>query len=158
MKVLILHVNRWASRAESPSERIGDCKPETLPQVVSDSDDDTGEGPPRPDQRFVIQETECLVVFFQVEKDDTEKQVRLLCKDIPKIATKVGTKRLVVECFAHLSHSRPDPAVAKDLVEQVLETCRGLEGYTVTTSPFGWNKGLMLDVKGHPDAFKHRSY
>lgn len=156
MKALILHVNRWASRAENPSERIGDCEPEIIEQVVAD--DDTSEDPPRLDQRFVVQETECLVIFFQVEKDDTEKQARLLCKDIPKIAVRVGTKRLVVECFAHLSHSRPDPAVAKKLVQQVLETCRGLEGYEVKTSPFGWNKGLVLDVKGHPDAFKHRSY
>jgi|GEM_PF-1734098 hypothetical protein len=157
MKALILHVNRWASRAESPSERIGDCEPETIPQEVAGYDD-TGEGSPHLDQRFVVQETECLVIFFQVEKDDTEKQVRLLCKDIPKIAVKVGTKCLVVECFAHLSHSRPDPIVAKRLVEQVLKICRNFEGYTVKTSPFGWNKGLELDVKGHPDAFKHRSY
>ena len=156
MKALILHVNRGASKAESPSERIGDCKPETIGQIVAD--DDTGEDPPRLDQRLVVQETECLVIFFQVEKDDTEKQAKLLCKDIPKIAVKVGTKRLVVECFAHLSHSRPDPAVAKRLVEQVLETCRSFEGYEVKTSPFGWNKRLELDVKGHPDAFKHRSY
>ncbi len=153
MKALILHCNRWASRPESPSERIGGCTPDAvqLPPVVGED-----YGARRYSDQYSSQD--CLVAFFQVEVADSERHVRQLCKDIKKIAEKVGTTRLVVECFAHLSHSRPDPEVAKILVAKVLETCRGFGGYEIHTSPFGWNKGLVLDIKGHPDAFKHRSY
>ena len=140
MKALILHANHWASIPDKPSERIGTAAPDPCPAP----------------ETLIM--TECLVVFFQVEEHDGEKQARLLCKDILKIAAKVGTTRLVVECFAHLSHSRPEPTIAKNLVSQVLETCKGFEGHEVRTSPFGWDKGLVLNIKSHPDAFKHRSY
>ena len=44
MKALILHANEYLVHAESPSTRIGDCEPEEW----LGSDDNTGEGPPRP--------------------------------------------------------------------------------------------------------------
>jgi hypothetical protein len=101
---------------------------------------------------------ECLVVLFQVEEHDKAKCVRELCRDVQKIARKVGTNRVMLSGFAHLSHSRPDPMVAKDLFLQVITTCQEWPEFEVKSSHFGYNKTLLLDVKGHPDAFKHRSY
>ncbi len=153
MKALILHANQWLVRVESPSDRIAGCQPEEL------HDDDTGEGPPRPTHVLAVERMEeCLVVLFHIESHDTEKQVKSLCKDVAKIARKVGTSRLMISGFAHLSHSRPDPIVAKDLFLQVVSTCKTWIEYEVQSSHFGYNKSLVLDVKGHPDAFKHRSY
>jgi hypothetical protein len=64
----------------------------------------------------------------------------------------------MVAAFGHLSNSYAPPSVAIEISRQVVEICRGWEGYEVHTSPFGYNKTLVLHAKGHADAVKHRSY
>lgn len=154
MKALILHANRYGAEGESSSERIGETPPDELLL------DDTGEGSPRPERTlFVEHMEECLVVLFQVEQGDCERQVKRLCKDVKKVADKVGTRRLMLGAFGHLSHKWPaDPSVSKEIARQVVETCKAWIEYEVQSSHFGYNKTLLLDVKGHPDALKHRSY
>ncbi len=160
MKALILHANEWLVRAESPSTRIGDCKP----QEWLSSDDDTGECPPRPLAQALVAERmeECLVVLFQVEEGDTEGMARSLCRNLKKCAKQFGTRRVMVAPFAHLSGSRPDPEIAKDLCSFVVKLCEewnvsGDPGWEIASSHWGWNKSLLLNVKGHPNAFKHWS-
>jgi len=160
MKALILHANEWLVRAESPSTRIGDCEPEKW----LGSDDDTGEGPPRPLSRMLITERmeECLVALFQIEEGDNEGTVRRLCRTLKSTAKQFGTRRVMVSPFAHLSNSRPDPKMAKLLSSLVVKTCddwnvNGDPGWEIQSSHWGWNKSLVLNVKGHPNAFKHWS-
>ena len=147
MKALLLHANKWRSYAKSVSSRIGDCEPEEWDNPTWNSE----------------YETNCLVTFFQVEDGDTESEVRRLCRNLKKRAKQLGTRRVVVAPFAHLSTSRPDPEVAKRLCLLVVETCRlwNVNGtsneWEITSSHFGWNKTLLLDVKGHPNAFVHWS-
>src|SRR3989344_740456 len=139
MKALMLHANQWLVRVESPSDRIGGCEPEVLREATEHME-------------------ECLVVLFHIEKGDSERQTESLCRDIRLLAESVGTTRLMVSGFAHLSHSRPDPETAKKLFLQVVATCKTWQGYEVRSSHFGWNKSLLLDIKGHPRAFNFRSY
>lgn len=160
MKALILHANEWLVRAESPSNRIGDCKPEDW----LSSDDNTGECPPRPITQTLVVERmkECLVVLFQIEQGDNEGTVRSLCRTLKKTAKQFGIRRVMISPFAHLSNSRPEPEAAKTLSLLVVKTCEdwNLNGdprWEIASSHFGWNKSLVLDVKGHPNAFKHWS-
>ncbi|HAH04271.1 MAG: Threonine-tRNA ligase [Parcubacteria group bacterium GW2011_GWA2_43_17] len=160
MKALILHANEYLVHAESPSTRIGDCEPEEW----LGSDDNTGEGPPRPlKQAFVAERMEeCLVVFFQVEEGDTEVMARSLCRYLKKCAKQFKTQRVMVAPFAHLSGSHPDPEIAKDLSSLVFKLCEkwnvnGHHVWEIGSSHWGWNKSLKLDVKGHLNAFKHWS-
>ena len=160
MKALILHANEWLVRAESPSTRIGNSEPEGW----LGSEDDTGEGPPRPlsDTLVAEQMEECLVVLFQVELGDSEETARNLCRKLKKTAKEFKTRRVMVSPFAHLSNNRPEPEVAKVLSALVVKTCEdwnlnGDPGWEIASSHFGWNKSLMLNVKGHPNAFKHWS-
>lgn len=158
MKALILHANRWEVNVESPSQRIGNCEPEELHYDIND-DEGTGEGPPHPLYALATEHMEeCLVVLFHIEKEDSTTQAELLCRDIKLLAKKVGTQRLMVSGFAHLSHSRPDPTVAKQLFLQIVATCKGWSHYEVRSSHFGWNKSLLLDIKGHQGAFNFRDY
>jgi len=140
MKVLLFHAGRFGFDIESPSERLGGAKPEAVPTA----------------SLFV---DECLVALFHVEEGDGDHQIRRLCKDIRRVSQKVGATRLVVAAFGHLSDSYAPVDMAMEISRQVVETCRGWEGwYEVHTSPFGYNKTMVLHAKGHPDAIKHRSY
>lgn len=141
MKVLFFHANYFGFDVESPSGRLGGAAPEEIQH-----------------ENTSLNMEECLVALFHIEEADGDAQVRRLCKDIKRIADKVGTVRLVVAAFGHLSSSYASPSVALDVSRQILGVCQGWGGYEVKTSPFGHNKTLSLNVKGHSDAVKHRSY
>lgn len=157
MKALFLHVNAYHTTVLRPSERIGACSPEAL---RFEDDDDTGEGPPKPSHsRHVVERMEeGLLVLFQVEEHDQSRQIGRFRKDVERIARKVGAVRVMIGAFAHLSHSRPDPSVAKEIALLVVANCKAIEGLEVESSHFGYDKATILDIKGHPDAVKHRSY
>lgn len=140
MKALVLHANRWASTSETRSVRTSVYGETEITGVLHEEME------------------ECLVVLFQVEAKDTDKQAELICTDVGKMLKRMGVTRLVVEAFDHLSHSQADACRAKEIVDQVVATCRAFVGCEVKTSPFGWDKALMLDIKGHQGAFNHRSY
>lgn len=149
MKALFFHADCFGFDVDSASERIDGIAPEDL--------EDTGEGPPKgPTSSLYVKE--CLVALFHVEVADGEHQIRRLCKDVRRVAEKVGASRIVVAAFGHLSNSYASPDVAIQISRQVVENCHGMAGFEVYTSPFGYNKTLVLHCKGHPDAVKHRSY
>src|SRR6185295_19606790 len=130
MKAIFFHANRFGFAVESPSDRLGGAQPEEASNAS-----------------LLVED--CLVALFHVEEADGAHQIRRLCKDIKRIAQKVGALRLVVAAFGHLSSSYAPPNVAMEISRQVVETCRG-DGYEVHTSPFGHNKTLVLHCKGHP--------
>ncbi len=138
MKALMIFVKEWASEAITISNRVGG---------VYEPADITG--------KAKEEMKDCLLVLFQVESKDGQKQVKDICDDIKKIAR---NKKLVIEAFDHLSSSQATPTVAKDIAFQVLEKCRQFEGFEVKTSPFGWNKSLMLKSEDIQSAFNYRSY
>lgn len=139
MKAIFFHADLFGFEVESPSERLGGAISE---EVENES----------------LCVEECFVALFHVEEADGEHQILRLCKDIKRIAQKVGATRLMVAAFGHLSSSYASPSVAMDISRQVVETCTEWKGYEVHTSPFGHHKTLVLHCKGHPDAIKHRSY
>src|SRR3989344_6362455 len=126
MKAIFFHADRFGFVVESPSERIGETEPEKA---------EVGDGS--------LEVEECLVALFHVEEADGEHQIRRLCKDIKRIAEKVGATRLVVAAFGHLSDSYAPPSVAMDISRQVVDMCRGWR-CEVHTSPFGHNKTFVL--------------
>lgn len=140
MKALFFHANLFGFKVEGPSERIGETEPE---KVETNGD-------------LLIEE--CFVALFHVEENDNERQIHRLCKDIERIAKKVGASRLMVAAFGHLSDSYAAPNIAIQISEQVVKTCREWPDFKVFTSPFGHNKTLVLHSKDHSGAIKHRSY
>ncbi len=139
MKALFFHTDRFGFEVESASDRLGGVKPDDA-QCVS------------------LNVEDCLAVLFHIEEGDGREAIRRLCKDIKRVADKVGAIRLVVAAFGHLSDSYAPMSVAMEVSRQVVDICREWQGYEVHTSPFGYNKTLVLHAKGHPDAVKHRSY
>ncbi len=139
MRTLLLHLNQWRVHVESPSTRIGECEPETLRSTTEEMD-------------------ECLAVLIHAEKGDSIRQVELLSRDVKLLADKIGTKRLMISAFAHLSSRGAKPELAISLIQKVIAACKTFEGFEVRSSHFGYNKSLTIDAKGHPAAFSCRVY
>jgi threonyl-tRNA synthetase len=94
---------------------------------------------------------DCLAAFITVESGDEadlDATARNAAKEIRSVAVQVGTKRVMLYPYAHLSEDLAKPSVgekALPLIESYL-----LVDYEVQRSPFGWYKGFSIKVKGHP--------
>ncbi len=95
---------------------------------------------------------EALVCFITAEKRD-EKQpeagAKAAATNIEEVAAQVGTKRIVLYPYAHLSSSLAAPGPAQELFHS-LESGLVARGFEVHASPFGYYKSFRVAVKGHP--------
>src|SRR5208337_2481788 len=104
-----------------------------------------------------VKEEELVVLFTAFEKGDDKELVKRAVSETREFLSKLGTKRVMIYPFAHISQDLAPPSEAlslllsmeKEAVEQGLETMR---------APFGWTKALQIKVKGHPLAEMSRSY
>ena len=91
-----------------------------------------------------------LVGFIHVEKEDEEmvgKIVTKLIKNLKWAATKNSTKSIVLHSFVHLSESKADPAITKDILDKADERLKNA-GYEVKQTPFGYFLDLKIDAPG----------
>ncbi|NCN86930.1 threonine--tRNA ligase, partial [archaeon] len=92
---------------------------------------------------------EALVVLTAVEKGDNLNILEDYLKNIKEIAQSVGTKKIVLYPYAHLSSNLGSPKEAVSILENADEKL-SKEGYEVSRAPFGYYKSFELKVKGHP--------
>ncbi len=93
---------------------------------------------------------ECLVVFISVEKRDEanpENAAKNLVKNIKDIASQVKAEKIVLYPYVHLTNTPSSPKTALKVLD---EAEKGLKGFEVHRSPFGWYKSFNISVKGHP--------
>ncbi|MEM1676886.1 MAG: threonine--tRNA ligase [Nitrososphaerota archaeon] len=100
---------------------------------------------------------DALLLLVCVEKEDEENIVDELVKDVAQFVDKLKVSKLVVYPYAHLSTELAPPQKALSILKKIREefVSRNLEVYS---APFGWNKRLVVSVKGHPLAEQLRSY
>ena len=102
--------------------------------------------PDFPDAQGSKEFNDVLVAFIHVEKEDEEevpKKVKKLIKSIKWAAGKNKTKRIILHSFAHLSTSKSDPLVAKEILDKSEERLKNV-GFEVYQTPFGYF--LDLDI------------
>jgi len=58
--------------------------------------------------------------------------------------------------FAHLSSNLEEPEKALDVLNYMRKAVPG--DIELISAPFGWNKSLSLDIKGHPLAEQSKTY
>ncbi len=107
-------------------------------------------------ERKEVSVSDALVVLISVEKGDTEETAESAVADICKTMDSLKRKRVVVYPYAHLSSDLSGPAEAKKLLEYMYQKLK--PKYEASKAPFGWNKKLRLDIKGHPLAEQARSF
>ena len=138
MKALLLHSGRFRAYLQ---------KPATRPKGIE------------PDPRNTKLEwmRDCLTCFFTIESNDTETQLAKLHAEIVKSAEDVGTNRLMIVPFAHLSNDLAPPKIAKAMFLQLVNMFENND-FMVRSSHFGYHKSLELDTKGHPGAVRYREF
>lgn len=91
---------------------------------------------------------ECLVVFTTTEEKDTPKVIDNTVKEIESVAKQVGTTRIVVYPFVHLSKTPAKPEIALANLEKIKTDLS--KKFETTRAPFGWYKTFTIKCKGHP--------
>ena len=92
----------------------------------------------------------CLVAFIQAEKEDEEeikKKETKLIKNIKWAAGKNNTKRVVLHSFAHLSTSKAEPDITKQLFNNAQQRLENA-GYETSQTPFGYFLDLTIKAPG----------
>ena len=90
---------------------------------------------------------EIVVCFVAIEKGDDESVVQNSVSQIKESMEKIGSKKLLLYPYAHLSANLASPSTALAILKS-LEA--NFEGIDVSHAPFGWTKSYQVKVKGHP--------
>ncbi|MEA2096907.1 MAG: threonyl-tRNA synthetase editing domain-containing protein [Candidatus Cloacimonadota bacterium] len=91
-----------------------------------------------------------LVGFIQVEQKDEENITKAETKMIKNLkwgAKKNGTTNIVLHSFAHLSMSKADEKVTKEMFDRAEERLKN-SGYEVSQTPFGYFLDLNIQAPG----------
>lgn len=107
---------------------------------------------PSPTERSA-QIKEVLVAFVSAEKAD-EAAPRDVAVDasgrIRETAAKVGTSRVMIYPYAHLSSSLARPRIAAEIIDTIVSQIRADHKFETHRAPFGFYKSFDISGKGHP--------
>ena len=104
-----------------------------------------------------VREDDIVVLFTAFEQGDDIELAKKSIAETKDFLGKLGTKRVLIYPFAHLSQNLASPSDALSLLLQMEKEAQGA-GLEVHRAPFGWTKALQIKVKGHPLAEMSRSY
>ena len=104
-----------------------------------------------------VKESDIVVLFTAFERGDDAGLAARAVAESREFLAKLGTKRVMLYPFAHLSQDLAPPAEALALL-LAMEKDAVAAGLDVHRAPFGWTKALEIKVKGHPLAEMSRSY
>ena len=80
-----------------------------------------------------------------------------MVKNLKWIANKNNTNRIILHSFAHLSESKAEANITKELFDRTEERLRN-SGYEVYQTPFGYFLGLNLNAPGFSLARVFKSF
>ncbi len=99
---------------------------------------------------------DAVAMLISIESGDNDGIAAKAIDDTVDYMRKNKRQRLVVYPFAHLSNDLAKPDAAMRLIALMADKARA--SVEVKKAPFGWNKKLSIDIKGHPLAEQARSY
>ena len=101
-----------------------------------------------------------LAGFIHVEQSDKENLQAVetkLVKNLKWAARKNETQSIILHSFSHLSDSKAEPDLTKQLFNRVEKRLLDA-GYSVSQTPFGYFLALQLKAPGHPLARLFKSF
>ena len=104
-----------------------------------------------------VREDDIVVLFTAFEQGDDADLTKKAVGETREFLSKLGTKRVLIYPFAHLSQNLAAPSDALELLLDMEKDAKA-SGLDVHRAPFGWTKALQIKVKGHPLAEMSRSY
>jgi threonyl-tRNA synthetase len=108
-------------------------------------------------ERKVYRIEDALLLLTCVEKGDDSELARRAVRELVGQARSLGAHRIVIYPYAHLSSSLAPPGEALSILRAMRDEV-GYLNFETHSAPFGWNKRLVIAVKGHPLAEQLRSY
>ncbi|MEM1583237.1 MAG: threonine--tRNA ligase [Nitrososphaerota archaeon] len=100
---------------------------------------------------------DALLLLVCVEKDDVVDLASEVVRDSLEFMNRMKIRRLVIYPYAHLSTELAPPHKALGILNKI-RTEASSNNIEVHYAPFGWNKRLVIAVKGHPLAEQLKSY
>ncbi len=94
-----------------------------------------------------IQLDELVVCFIAIEKDDDDNVVHNAVSQIEESMQKIGSTKLLLYPYAHLSANLASPSTAVSILNSLEKNFKNIQ---VSRAPFGWTKSYQIKVKGHP--------
>ena len=104
-----------------------------------------------------VREDDIVVLFTAFERGDDVELAKKAVGETKEFLGKLGTRRVLIYPFAHLSQNLAPPSDALPVLLEMEKEAREA-GLEVHRAPFGWTKALQIKVKGHPLAEMSRSY
>ncbi|MDE1871066.1 MAG: threonine--tRNA ligase [Candidatus Micrarchaeota archaeon] len=101
---------------------------------------------------------DAIAMMVSVEGGDDQSVADKALSDVAKFMGQLKRPRLVLYPFAHLSNKLADPKSAMRIIDYMYASASSNKGIEVRKAPFGWNKKLTLEMKGHPLAEQGKSY
>jgi threonyl-tRNA synthetase len=90
-----------------------------------------------------------VVTFIAIEQGDDESIAKAAVDEIKKYLDTVGSKKILLYPYAHLSSDLAPPKYAYDLLKLTERMAKDMR-FDVSRAPFGWTKAFNIKVKGHP--------
>ena len=108
-------------------------------------------------EKKVYRVDDALLLLISIEKDDSEELADEVVKDSLDFMDRMKINRLVLYPYAHLSTNLAPPHKALNILKKIREEASSKK-IQIYYAPFGWNKRLVISVKGHPLAEQLKSY
>jgi len=108
-------------------------------------------------EKKVYRVDDALLLLISIEKDDSEELADEVVKDSLDFMDRMKINRLVLYPYAHLSTNLAPPHKALNILKKIREEASSKK-IQIYCAPFGWNKRLVISVKGHPLAEQLKSY
>jgi threonyl-tRNA synthetase len=115
------------------------------------------EQPPNPRTESLENVLVCLTCFEKQDEGNMEEILKAYVENIKVDTGRIGTKRVLIHPYAHLSKQLGSPRLAKEFLKKLQEALLA-EGFEAHRSPFGWYKSFTLTNIGHPLAEAYREY
>ena len=135
MRLLMIHADRFSFEVTGRSKAA----------------ESTSELPSPTEQSAQIKEV--LVAFVSAEKADESapRDVAVEASErIRETAAKVGTSRVMIYPYAHLSSSLARPRIAAEIIDTIVSQIRADHEFETHRAPFGFYKSFEISGKGHP--------
>ncbi len=100
-------------------------------------------------ERTTIRLEDVVVLFTCIEEGDNETIAKQTIDEIKEALQKLGTNKILIYPYAHLSSNLAKPATALIILKAIEKNAKAA-GIETHRSPFGWNKEFTLSIKGHP--------
>ena len=105
----------------------------------------------------IVSSENALVALIHIESNDEALDLGRIKNDVFRSRALIGAANIVISAFGHLDGNSACPALAKEIINRLVETIVVSHPDTREV-PFGWDKSLDISVPRHHYNIAFRSF